>query len=102
MGVQDGPDPQATPPDDDDDFPWDAPIHVVRSTPQNDLPAEWAQDRTLSLGARGLLAEIMAHGGEWDIDAEGLAELRPTEDVDAIRGYIAELERAGYLDPSGD
>lgn len=91
-------------PNEEDDFPWDAPIRVVRSTPQVDLgmPSEWAQDHSLSLGARGLLSEIMAHGGQWDIDAEGLAALKPAEDVDTIRGYVVELEQAGYLEPSGE
>ncbi|MGW7001376.1 hypothetical protein ACWGCW_00765 [Streptomyces sp. NPDC054933] len=97
----------------EDDFPMDAVIRVVHSAPQVDdpdkvpeghtaVPVEWVQDHSLSLGARGLLVEIMAHGGEWDIDPEGLAELKPAEDVETIRGYIAELEQAGYLEPSGE
>jgi hypothetical protein len=94
--------------DEDDDFPWDAPIRVVNRLPIVDspdqvpeghtaVPVEWIQDYRLSLGARGLLVEILAHGGSWDIDAEGLAELHPSEGVDEIRGWIAELEEHGYL-----
>jgi hypothetical protein len=94
--------------DEDEDFPWDAPIRVVNRLPVVDspdqvpeghtaVPIEWIQDYRLSLGARGLLVEILAHGGSWDIDAEGLAELHPSEDVDEIRGWIAELEEHGYL-----
>ncbi|MFM9635937.1 hypothetical protein [Streptomyces turgidiscabies] len=102
--------------DEDDDFPWDAPIHVVHQMPIVDsldqvpeghtaVPVEWIQDERLSLGARGLLVEILAHGGEWDIDAEGIAALGPKgefhETADEIRVWIAELEEHGYLEPSG-
>ena len=73
-------------------------IRVIRTTPPV-MPVEWAQDERLSYGARGLLGLIMAHGGEWDIDAEGIAQLHPKDSVDEIRSYIAELVSEGYLDP---
>lgn len=73
-------------------------IRVVRSGPEL-MPPEWAQDERLSYGARGLLGLIMAHGGEWDIDAEGIAALNPKDSIEEVRGYIAELVREGYLDP---
>ena len=73
-------------------------IIVHHSGPQP-MPPEWAQDERLSYGARGLLGTIMAHGGEWDIDAEGIAALHPADSVEEVRGYIAELIREGYIDP---
>lgn len=109
--------PETELPDEDDDFPWDAPIHVVHRMPIVDsldqvpeghtaVPVEWIQDERLSLGARGLLVEILAHGGKWDIDAEGIAALGPQgeyqESPDEIRAWIAELEEHGYLEPSKD
>lgn len=108
MGEQNEPDP--TPPDDDDDFPWDAPIVVVRSTPPLDehgllpegymvMPAGWAADQRLTFGARGLLAEVQARGGSWEATPEEMAQLGAKEDVAAIRGYVAELEREGYFGP---
>lgn len=73
-------------------------IRVIRSGPDV-MPPEWAQDGRLSYGARGLLGTIMAHGGEWDIDAEGIAAMHPKDSVEEIEGYIAELVREGYIDP---
>jgi len=73
-------------------------IRVFRSGPEL-MPPEWAQDERLSYGARGLLGEIMARGGEWDIDADSIAALHPDESAEEIRGYIAELVREGYIDP---
>ncbi|NUS14080.1 MAG: hypothetical protein HOY69_22185 [Streptomyces sp.] len=73
-------------------------IRVFRSAPEV-MPPEWAQDQRLSYGARGLLGLIMTHGGEWDVDAEGIAALNPKDSVEEIRGYIAELVREGYIDP---
>lgn len=84
---------------DDDDFPWDAPIVVVRSQPEPIMLAEWARDGRLSFGARGLLAEAMTRGEEWDVTPEMLAERDGEEDVEVIRGYFAELEREGYIAP---
>lgn len=73
-------------------------IRVVRTGPEV-MPAEWAQDDRLSYGARGLLGLIMTHGGEWDIDAAGIAALNPKDSIEGIQGYIAELVREGYIDP---
>ena len=73
-------------------------IRVFRSGPEP-IPAEWAQDERLSYGARGLLGLIMAHGGEWDIDTEGIAALNPKDSIEEIDGYISELVREGYIDP---
>lgn len=96
---------------DNDDFPWDAPIHVVRSLPiveradqvpegYTGIPVDWVHDWRLSIGARGLLIEIMGHGGKWDIDPEELAALSPDpeETPEMMRGFIAELEEYGYLE----
>ncbi len=66
------------------------------------MPVEWIQDYRLSLGARGLLVEILAHGGSWDIDAEGIAALGPRESAAEIRGWIVELEELGYLESPGE
>ncbi|MDJ0342252.1 hypothetical protein QMK19_03500 [Streptomyces sp. H10-C2] len=84
---------------DDDDFPWDAPIVVVRSEPEPVMLAEWARDTRLTFGARGLLAEALTRDVQWDVTPESLAERGGTEDVDVIRGYFAELEREGYIAP---
>ncbi len=95
-----------------DDFPWDAPIVAVHSTPPVDengllpagysvMPVEWATDRRLSFGARGLLAVVLSHGGNWGATPEEMAEMGVKEDVEVIRGYVAELEREGYFGPEG-
>jgi hypothetical protein len=98
----------------DDDFPWDAPIHVINPLPIVDsadkvpaghtaVPVEWIRDERLSMGARALLVETLAHGGNWDISPEELARQSPDpeEDADMIRGWIAELEEYGYFEKPG-
>ncbi|HMG65616.1 MAG TPA: hypothetical protein VK599_21945 [Streptosporangiaceae bacterium] len=100
--------------DETDDFPWDAPIRVINPHPTVDsadkvqpghtaVPVEWMRDERLSMGARAILVETLAHGGNWDISPEELAKQSPDpeEDADMVRGWIAELEEYGYFEKSG-
>lgn len=57
---------------------------------------EFARDRRLSLAARGLGLWLLSHVDGWEITA---TELAKAEKIgrDKLRGYLGELEAAGYL-----
>lgn len=54
------------------------------------------RDGRLSLKAKGLLSVMLSLPDEWDYTVRGLASIS-LEGIDAVRGGIAELERAGYV-----
>lgn len=60
------------------------------------VPNTWLRDETLSLRARGLLAQLMSHSIGWEITVESLVRVNP-EGRDAIRKAMNELIDAGYL-----
>lgn len=60
------------------------------------IPNAWLRDTRLSLGAKGLLAQIMSHSAGWRISQESLARDNGVG-KDAIRTLITELMEAGYL-----
>jgi len=60
------------------------------------IPNAWLRDPRLSLGAKGLLAQIMSHAAGWRISQESLAKDNGVG-KDAIRTLITELMNAGYL-----
>lgn len=68
--------------------------------PMTYIPNELIRETGLSLEARGLLAELLVVGDDWDIDAARAAELKRRaggclpEDIDELLG---ELEAAGYV-----
>ena len=60
------------------------------------IPNDWLRDKTISLGAKGLLAQLLSHAPGWRISQESLARDNGVG-RDAIRTLINELLEAGYL-----
>lgn len=60
------------------------------------VPNAWLRDQRISLGAKGLIAQLLSHRPGWTITVHGLAEQNGCG-KDKLRGYIRELESAGYL-----
>ncbi|WP_166873898.1 hypothetical protein [Salinibacterium sp. ZJ450] len=60
------------------------------------IPNKWVRDPSISLRARGLLAQLLSHKPGWHITIESLVRGNP-EGRDAIRTSIGELTKAGYL-----
>lgn len=60
------------------------------------IPNDWLRDKAISLGAKGLLAQLLSHAPGWRISQESLARDNGIG-RDAIRTLINELLEAGYL-----
>lgn len=60
------------------------------------IPNDWLRDKTISLGAKGLLAQLLSHAPGWSISQESLGRDNGIG-RDAIRTLINELLDAGYL-----
>jgi biotin operon repressor len=65
------------------------------------IPNDWLRDKTISLGAKGLLAQLLSHAPGWRISQESLGRDNGIG-RDAIRTLINELLGAGYLMRSED
>lgn len=65
------------------------------------IPNDWLRDKAISLGAKGLLAQLLSHAPGWRISQESLARDNGIG-RDAIRTLINELLEAGYLMRSDD
>lgn len=65
------------------------------------IPNAWLRDKTLSLGAKGLIAQLLSHAPGWRISQESLGRDNGIG-RDAIRTLINELLEAGYLMRSED
>jgi len=65
------------------------------------IPNDWLRDPKISLGAKGLLAQLLSHTPGWRISQENLAHANGVG-RDAIRTLINELLNAGYLVRSED
>jgi biotin operon repressor len=65
------------------------------------IPNAWLRDKTISLGAKGLLAQLLSHAPGWSISQESLGRDNGIG-RDAIRTLINELLDAGYLTRSED
>jgi biotin operon repressor len=63
------------------------------------IPNDWLRDSRISLGAKGLLAQLLTHAPGWKISQESLAHANGIG-RDAIRTLINELLDAGYLSRS--
>ncbi len=60
------------------------------------IPNDWLRDSRISLGAKGLLAQLLSHAPGWRISQESLGHSNGVG-RDAIRTLINELLDAGYL-----
>ena len=60
------------------------------------IPNAWLRDSRISLGAKGLLAQLLSHAPGWRISQDSLAFANGVG-RDAIRTLINELLDAGYL-----
>ena len=60
------------------------------------IPNDWLRDKRISLGAKGLLAQLLSHSPGWRISQESLGRDNGVG-RDAIRTLINELLEAGYL-----
>ena len=65
------------------------------------IPNAWLRDSRISLGAKGLLAQLLSHAPGWKISQESLGHANGIG-RDAIRTLINELLDAGYLNRSED
>jgi biotin operon repressor len=65
------------------------------------IPNDWLRDKRISLGAKGLLAQLLSHAPGWRISQESLGRDNGVG-RDAIRTLINELLEAGYLSRSED
>ena len=65
------------------------------------IPNDWLRDSRISLGAKGLLAQLLSHAPGWRISQESLGHSNGVG-RDAIRTLINELLEAGYLSRSED
>ena len=63
------------------------------------IPNAWLRDARISLGAKGLLAQLLSHAPGWRISQESLGRDNGVG-RDAIRTLINELLEAGYLSRS--
>jgi hypothetical protein len=60
------------------------------------VPNAWLRDPNLSLGAKGLLAQLLSHAPGWEVSQESLARANKVG-KGAIRTLIGELLSEGYL-----
>jgi len=60
------------------------------------IPNDWLRDKRISLGAKGLLAQLLSHAPGWRVSQESLGWDNGVG-RDAIRTLINELLEAGYL-----
>lgn len=60
------------------------------------VPNAWLRDERISLGAKGLLAQLLSHRPGWAITVQRLATQNGCG-KDKIRTLIRELESVGYL-----
>lgn len=60
------------------------------------VPNSWLRDDRLSLGAIGLLAQLLSHRPGWSVSLQSLAQSNNCG-RDRIRSYVSELSEAGYL-----
>jgi biotin operon repressor len=60
------------------------------------IPNDWLRDKRITLGAKGLLAQLLSHAPGWRISQESLGRDNGIG-RDAIRTLINELLEAGYL-----
>jgi hypothetical protein len=60
------------------------------------IPNDWLRDKRISLGAKGVLAQLLSHSPGWRISQESLGRDNGVG-RDAIRTLINELLEAGYL-----
>jgi hypothetical protein len=60
------------------------------------VPNSWLRDSRLSLGAIGLLGQLLSHRPGWSVSLESLAHSNNCG-RDRIRTYVGELSEAGYL-----
>ena len=60
------------------------------------IPNAWLRDKRLSLGARGLLAQLLSHRPGWSVSQDRLAAANNCG-RDKVRRHIQELMAAGYL-----
>lgn len=65
------------------------------------IPNDWLRDSRISLGAKGLLAQLLSHAPGWRMSQESLGHSNGIG-RDAIRTLINELLEAGYLMRSED
>jgi len=65
------------------------------------IPNSWLRDPAISLGAKGLIAQLMSHTPGWTVTMHGLATQNGCG-KDRIRTYIRELTEAGYLSRSDE
>jgi biotin operon repressor len=65
------------------------------------IPNDWLRDKKLSLGAKGLLAQLLSHAPGWQVSQDSLARDNGIG-RDAIRTLINQLLEAGYLSRSED
>jgi hypothetical protein len=63
------------------------------------IPNSWLRDPSISLGAKGLLAQLLSHSPGWKVSQESLAFANGIG-RDATRTLINELVEAGYLSKS--
>lgn len=71
-------------------------VRVVKTRGYTVMSNCHLRDKRLSLKAKGLLSVMLSLPEEWDYTVRGLASIS-LEGIDAVRGGIAELERAGYV-----
>lgn len=60
------------------------------------VPNAWLRDSRISLGAKGLIAQLLSHKPGWGITVQGLAKQNGCG-KDKIRTIVHELEAYGYL-----
>jgi hypothetical protein len=63
------------------------------------IPNAWLRDQRISLGAIGLLAQLLSHNPGWQISQENLGRANGIG-RDGVRTLINELIAAGYLNKS--
>lgn len=60
------------------------------------VPNSWLRDQNLSLGAIGLLAQLLSHKPGWTVSLHSLAASNGCG-KDRIRNHVSELTKNGYL-----
>jgi hypothetical protein len=65
------------------------------------VPNDWLRDPNLSLGAKGLIAQLLSHAPGWEVSQDSLARANRIG-KHAIRRFIGELVDGGYLNRSTD
>ena len=71
-------------------------FHAEKNTDYTIMENYHLRDKSLSLKAKGLSAQMLSLQEEWDYTLQGLAYIN-REQIDAIRQAVHELERAGYI-----